>query len=90
MAVGVAVGMALLASVMFAVAAVVQNAAVTAVVRVGQTQLVGGEQFRSLARSRTWVGGVSLTAIASVVHAGALVLAPVAVVQPSSLPRFGA
>jgi hypothetical protein len=82
MAVGVAVGMGLLAAVLFAVAAVVQNAAVTAVVRVGQTQLVGGEQFRSLARSRTWVGGVSLTAIASVVHAGALVLAPVAVVQP--------
>jgi hypothetical protein len=82
MAVGVAVGMALLAAVMFAVAAVVQNAAVTAVVRVDRTQLVGGAQFRSLARSRTWVSGVSLTAIASVVHAGALVLAPVAVVQP--------
>jgi drug/metabolite transporter (DMT)-like permease len=28
------------------------------------------------------VGGVSLTAVASIVHAGALVLAPVAVVQP--------
>lgn len=82
MAVGIAVGMALLAAVMFAVAAVAQNAAVADVVRVGRTQTIGWAQFRSLARSRIWVGGVSLTAIASVVHAGALVLAPVAVVQP--------
>lgn len=82
MTVGVAVGMALLAAVMFAVAAVAQNVAVGEVVRVARTQTVGGAQFRNLARSRTWVGGVSLTAVASVVHAGALVLAPVAVVQP--------
>jgi hypothetical protein len=82
MAVGVAVGMALLAAVMFAVAAVAQNAAVGEVVRAGRTRTVGAAQFRSLARSRTWVGGVSLTAVASIVHAGALVLAPVAVVQP--------
>jgi hypothetical protein len=82
MAVGAAVGMALLAAVMFAVAAVAQNAAIGAVVRDGRTRTVGGAQFRSLARSRTWVGGVALTAVASIVHAGALVLAPVAVVQP--------
>jgi len=82
MAVGVAISMALLAAVMFAVAAVAQNAAVADVVRVGRTEMVGRAQFRSLARSRTWVGGVSLTAIASAVHAGALALAPVAVVQP--------
>jgi hypothetical protein len=82
MAVAVAAGMALLAAVMFAVAAVAQNIAVSEVVHRGRTPAVGGAEFRSLARSRTWVGGVSLTAIASVVHAGALVLAPVAVVQP--------
>lgn len=82
MTVGIAVGMALLAAVLFAVAAVAQNTAVAAVVRGGRTQTLGGVQFRSLARSRIWVGGVVLTAIASVVHAGALVLAPVAVVQP--------
>ena len=82
MAVGVAVGMALSAAVMFAAAAVAQNAAVGTVVRDGRTRTVGGSQFRSLARSRTWVGGVSLAAVASVVHAGALVLAPVVVVQP--------
>ncbi len=82
MAVGVAVGMALLAAVMFAVAAVAQNAAVGEVVQDDRTRTVGAAQFRRLTRSRTWVGGVSLTAVASVVHAGALVLAPVAVVQP--------
>jgi hypothetical protein len=85
MAVGVAACMALLAAVMFAVAAVAQNTAVTAVaqdVDVGRAHALGGSEFRSLARSRTWVGGVSLSAVASVVHAGALVLAPVAVVQP--------
>ena len=82
MAVGVAAGMALLAAVMFAVAAVAQNIAVSEVVRRDRTPAVGGAGFRSLAQSRIWVGGVSLTALASVVHAGALVLAPVAVVQP--------
>ncbi|HEY0815820.1 MAG TPA: hypothetical protein VGE11_21305 [Pseudonocardia sp.] len=82
MTVGVAVGMALLAAVLFAVSAVAQNTAVADVVRRGRSQTIGGAQFRRLARSRTWLGGVSLAAIASVVHAGALVLAPVAVVQP--------
>lgn len=82
MTVGIAVGMALFAAVMFAVAAVAQNTAIADVMWAGRTRTVGAVQLRSLARSRTWVGGVSLTAIASVVHAGALVLAPVAVVQP--------
>ncbi len=82
MAVGIAACMALVAAVMFAVAAVAQNVAVVEVVRGGRTPALGGAEFRSLVRSRTWVGGVSLSAIASVVHAGALVLAPVAVVQP--------
>ena len=82
MAVGVAAGMALLAAVMFAIAAVAQNVAVADVVGRARTPALGGAEFRSLVRSRTWVGGVSLTALASVLHAGALVLAPVAVVQP--------
>ena len=51
-------------------------------VRTDAPPAVGGAELRALARSRTWLGGVSLTAVASVVHAGALVLAPVAVVQP--------
>jgi hypothetical protein len=78
--------MALIAAVLFAIAAVMQNVAVVDVVRVGPTPTptptLGATQFRSLARSRVWLGGVSLTAIVSVVHAGALVLAPVALVQP--------
>src|SRR5690348_12332290 len=73
--------MALLAAVMFAVAAVAQNVAVADVVNPAAPG-VGTAEFRSLVRSRIWVCGVSLTAVASVVHAGALVLAPVSVVQP--------
>jgi hypothetical protein len=86
MAVGVAAVMALLAAVMFAIAAVAQNIAVSGVIADAVNGLgrppVGAAQFRSLLRSGIWVSGVSLTAVASVVHAGALVLAPVAVVQP--------
>ena len=86
MTVSIAAGMALIAAVLFAIAAVVQNVPPVDVVRVGPTPTspptLGAAQFRSLARSRVWPGGVSLTAIASVVHAGALVLAPVALVQP--------
>jgi len=88
MAVGLAAAMALLAAVMFAIEAVAQNAAVADVAcvvnvaRGARMAAVGGAEFRSLVRSRTWISGVSLTAIASVVHAGALVLAPVSVVQP--------
>jgi hypothetical protein len=81
MAVAVAVAMALVAAIMFAVAAVAQNTAITDVV-VDRAQALRAAEFRGLARSRTWLCGVGLTAVASVVHAGALVLAPVAVVQP--------
>lgn len=86
MAAGVAVVMALVAAVMFAVAAVRQNDAVTEVAVAcaapGRVRVVGAAEFRSLATSPAWVVGVGLTAVASVVHAAALVLAPVAVVQP--------
>ena len=82
MAVGVAAAMAVVAAVMFAVAAVPQNRAITAVVGADAAPSVGGAELRELARSRTWLGSVVLTAVASVVHAGALFLAPVTVVQP--------
>lgn len=87
MAVGVlaAVVMAVVAAVLFAVAAVVQNGAVAAVVdKTPRTTsaVLRGAELRTLARSRIWLGGISLTAIASVIHASALILAPVAVVQP--------
>jgi hypothetical protein len=80
----VAAGMATVAAGMFAVAAVTQNGAVAAVVEAADpaAPVVGGREFRALARSRAWLLGTALTAVASVLHAGALVLAPVAVVQP--------
>jgi hypothetical protein len=76
----VAAGMALVAAVLFAVAAAAQNGAVATVVPADGA--IGGRELRALARSRAWLVGVSLTAVASMVHAGALVLAPVAIVQP--------
>jgi hypothetical protein len=84
MAVVTAIGMAVVAAVLFAVAAVRQNGAVTAVVGLQEDRRpsVGVGELRELARSRTWVGGVALTAGASVLHAGALFLAPVVIVQP--------
>lgn len=44
--------------------------------------VVGVGELARLARSRVWLTGTALSAVASAVHAGALVLAPVAVVQP--------
>lgn len=79
------VAMATAAALMFAVAALAQNGAVAAVTRAGdraKPPVLGGRELGVLVRSRTWLGGISLNAVASVVHAGALVLAPVAIVQP--------
>jgi hypothetical protein len=85
----VAVAMATVAAVMFAVAAVAQNGAVAAVVDAAAPArpdlppaVLGGTELRALTKSRIWLAGISLNAVASVVHAGALVLAPVAIVQP--------
>lgn len=85
----VAAALAVVAAVLFAVAASAQNGAVSAVVRADtrggeppRAAVIGGRELRSLARSRVWVAGISVNAVASMVHAGALVLAPVAIVQP--------
>jgi hypothetical protein len=81
----VAAAMAVLAATLFAIAAVAQNGAVATVVRSPDPTagpMLGAGELRALARSRTWLVGTSLAAIASVIHAGALVLAPVAIVQP--------
>jgi hypothetical protein len=78
--------MAVLAALLFAIAAVTQNRAVTAVVdasgRPSRPVAVGADEWKALARSGTWLAGISVNAVASVIHAGALVLAPVAIVQP--------
>jgi hypothetical protein len=80
----VAIVMATVAALMFAVAAAAQNGAVATVVHAAPQApaVLGGREWRALAHSRVWLLGVSLNAVAAVVHAGALVLAPVAVVQP--------
>src|SRR5690349_22601033 len=81
MVVAVAVALALVAAIMFAVAAVAQNTAIIGVVA-DRAQALRAAEFRGLARSRIWLCGVGLTAVASAVPAGALALAPAAVVQP--------
>lgn len=80
----VAVAMAVGAAVLFAVSAVLQNGAVADVVRSGSPAgpVVRTGELRALARTRAWVIGVVLATIGSITHAGALVLAPVAIVQP--------
>jgi xanthine/uracil permease len=46
-------------------AAAAQNGAVAAVVEKAPAAVLGGAEFRTLARSRVWLGGISLTAQAS-------------------------
>jgi hypothetical protein len=77
MTVLLAISMAVVGAVLFAVAAVVQNGAVAAVVDPGALPVVGGAELRELVRSRIWLGSAGLTAAASILHAGALVLASV-------------
>lgn len=76
-----AVALATLAAVMFAVSAVLQNGAVSDIVATGPA-IVGRTGFATLARTRGWLAGAVLAGAGSVTHAGALVLAPVAIVQP--------
>lgn len=44
--------------------------------------LVRGKGRRTLFQTPSWLAGSALAGLAAVVHAGALVLAPVAIVQP--------
>jgi hypothetical protein len=83
-AVTVAVGLAVLAAAMFAVAATLQNSAFTAPAVGGRSTsvLIRADGLRALMRAPTWLAGGLLAAIGSVTHAGALALAPVAIVQP--------
>jgi hypothetical protein len=74
--------MATVAAVLFALAAVAQNDGVTAVRLPGAGAVMGRAEWRALARSRVWMSGLALNGIAAALHAVALVLAPVAVVQP--------
>jgi hypothetical protein len=79
-----AIGLAVVAAMLFAVAATLQNGAVSEVAEgVGaRSALVRGNGWRELLRAPMWLLGGLLAAVGSVTHAGALVLAPLAVVQP--------
>jgi hypothetical protein len=66
----VAAAMAVLAATLFAIAAVAQNGAVATVVQSPDPTagpILGAGELRALMRSRTWLVGTSLTAIASLV-----------------------
>lgn len=84
MILGLAAVMAVVAAVLFALAAIAQNAAVAAVACDDPLPSVGAAQLRDLAWSRTWLGGLGLAGIASCLHAGALVLAPVTIINRSA------
>jgi hypothetical protein len=77
-----AVVLATVAAVLFALAAVAQNDGVAAVRRPDARGVMSRAEWRALARSRIWLSGVVVNGLAATLHAGALVLAPVALVQP--------
>jgi hypothetical protein len=77
-----AASMATVAAVLFALAAVAQNDGVAAVRRPDAAPVMGRDEWRALVRSRVWLSGAVLNGVAAALHAVALVLAPVAVVQP--------
>lgn len=82
-----AIALSVLGAVCFAVAAVLQHRAVSAeagFVRggVGDCGTLSLRGVRAVARRRGWLAGLGLAAGGSVLHAVALALAPLAVVQP--------
>ena len=83
---GVAIVLALLGAVCFAGAAVLQHGAVNAESRVDEDDRPGKavslRGLREIARRRGWLAGLALAGGGSVLHATALVLAPLSVVQP--------
>jgi glycosyltransferase involved in cell wall biosynthesis len=76
---GLAIALAALAACCFAVAAWLQQGAVRAVTDGGGLRLAG---WARMVRAPRWVTGLGLNALGAVLHAGALSLAPLVVVQP--------
>ena len=76
---GLAIVLAVVAACCFAVAAWLQQDAVRAVVDGGSLRLAG---WARIVRAPRWVTGFGLTAVGAALHAGALSLAPLVVVQP--------
>jgi len=78
-AIGVAIPLAVAAACCFAVAAWLQQDTVRTVVAGGSLRLAG---WTRMVRAPRWMTGFGLTAVGAVLHAGALSLAPLVVVQP--------
>lgn len=76
---GLAIALAVLAACCFAVAAWMQQDAVRTVTDGGGLRLAG---WVRMVRAPRWVTGFALAALGAVLHAGALSLAPLIVVQP--------
>ncbi len=76
-----AVVLTVLASVALAVASVIQHLAVGDTAGQPGTKL-SGKQLLAVIRNPRWLGGLMLTGVGAVLQMGALLLAPVTVVQP--------
>jgi hypothetical protein len=83
---GLAIVLAMLGAVCFAGAAVLQHGAVTAESGGGRNGGGGGvlslRGLRAITRRPGWLAGLALAAGGSTLHAAALVLAPLSIVQP--------
>lgn len=77
-----AIGLAFVASVAFAVASVTQHVAVGDAAGPQAGEKLSGRQLLSLIRSPRWMAGLILTGASLVLQTTALLLAPVTVVQP--------
>ncbi|MGH3568453.1 MAG: hypothetical protein ACRDRH_20985 [Pseudonocardia sp.] len=79
---GVAIALAVVGAVCFAGAAVLQHRAVDAVTGPGPGDALTLRGLRSLVRRPGWLAGFALAGGGAGLHAAALVLAPLSVVQP--------
>jgi glycosyltransferase involved in cell wall biosynthesis len=76
---GLAIALAVVAAGCFAVAAWLQQHTVRTVAAGGGLRLAG---WARMVRAPRWMAGLGLTALGAILHAGALSLAPLVVVQP--------
>lgn len=77
----VAIVLAVAAAGFFAFAASEQHAVVRTTVD-GRSSVLGPRRVLALLRSRAWLGGIGLGGVGSVLHIGAVALAPISIVQP--------
>jgi drug/metabolite transporter (DMT)-like permease len=80
--IALAVVLVLIASVLFAIASVIQHHAVGDAAAPQEGEKLSGKQLLAVIRNPRWLGGLLLTGVGAVIQVGALLLAPVTVVQP--------